>query len=126
VPDEVVLEEEEEAPAKTNERGESLIADDPRLRPAAEQTPVVQQPAVGAVQGAFGQVLPGARACVVGQAAPSRAAVTFGSDGTVSSVVVEGPAKGTPADACIQRALGRARLAPFAKPSFSATTTVRP
>jgi hypothetical protein len=71
-------------------------------------------------------VLGGARACVAGQDAPSSATVTFGSDGRVQSVGVSGPAAGTPAEACIKAALSKARVQPFARPSFTVSTPVRP
>ena len=84
------------------------------------------QPSTGEVQAAIGSSIGGARACVAAHDKPSRAAVTFGSDGRVKSVSVSGPAAGTPAAGCIRAALKRARVQPFAKPSFTAAATVRP
>ena len=52
--------------------------------------------------------------------------VTFKSDGTVQSVSVSGGAAGKPAEACIRSALSKARIPPFAQPTFTAPTTVRP
>jgi hypothetical protein len=49
------------------------------------------------------------------------ATVTFASDGRVLRVSASGPS-----GACIQGALSKAHIAPFAKESFSATTTIRP
>lgn len=97
-----------------------------KMKPAAQPTDVPQQPSSGAVQAAVGSVLGSARACVAGHDAPSRATIVFGSDGGVQNVAVSGPAAGTPAEACIRAALKRARVAPFAKPSFSVGVTVRP
>jgi hypothetical protein len=82
-------------------------------------------PSTGAVQAAVGTVMGTARACVAGQDAPSRATVSFGSDGRVRSVVVAGPAAGTSAEPCLRNALGGARVQPFARPSYSVNLTVR-
>jgi hypothetical protein len=71
-------------------------------------------------------VLGAARGCLVGQPAASSATLVFGSSGEVTSVGVNGPAAGTPAAACIKSALGKARVQPFAAPSFSLGVTVRP
>jgi len=99
---------------------------DLKLKPAATASDVPDKPSTGAVQAAIGQVLGGARACVAGQDGPSRATVTFGSDGRVQSVSVSGPAAGTPSEACIRAALSKARVQPFARPTFSVGATVRP
>ena len=56
----------------------------------------------------------------------SRATITFASDGSVQSVSISGGAAGKPAEACIRSALSRARVSPFAQPTFTASTTVRP
>ncbi|MCC6901635.1 MAG: hypothetical protein IT377_21870, partial [Polyangiaceae bacterium] len=77
-------------------------------------------------QAAIGSVMGSARACVAGPDEASRATLTFGSDGRVQSVAVSGKAAGTPAEACIKAALGKARVQPFARPSFSVGTTIRP
>jgi Meckel syndrome type 1 protein len=84
------------------------------------------KPSVGAVQGALGAALPGARACLGPDDPISRAMVTFQSDGSVESVTVSGWAVGKPAEGCIRAALMKARVEPFAQPSFSAPTTIRP
>ena len=110
--------EQKTKPEKTDE--------DPRMRPAAQPTDVPAKPSLGAVQAAIGSVMGSARACVAGQDSPSSAAVTFGSNGRVQSVSVSGPAAGTPAQACIVAALSKARVPPFARPTFSVRTTVRP
>jgi hypothetical protein len=87
---------------------------------------VSDRPSTGAAQAAVGAVLGAARGCLVGQPAASSATLVFGSSGEVTSVGVNGPAAGTPAAACIKSALGKARVQPFAAPSFSLGVTVRP
>lgn len=87
---------------------------------------VPQKPSQGAVTSAIGTVLPSARGCLGPDDPISRAAVVFGSAGTVQSVRVSGGAAGKPAEACIQSALGKAKLAPFAEPTYTANITVRP
>jgi hypothetical protein len=101
----------------------------PAPSPAAASEPsggMPDRPSVGAVQAAIGATLGRARRCLAGQLQPSRALLTFGSDGTVQSVSITGPAAGTPAEACAKAALSRARVAPFANPTFSVNTTLRP
>jgi hypothetical protein len=73
------------------------------------------------VSTALSSVRGGAQACLAGQSEAVTAVVTFASDGHVQSVRASGPS-----GACIQAALSKAHIAPFAKDSFSATTTVRP
>jgi hypothetical protein len=100
----------------------------PQLRPA-ELKPlegISDRPSTGAAQAAVGAVLGAARACLAGQTAPSSATLVFGSDGEVDSVRVTGGAAGTPAAACVESALRKARVQPFAAPSFSLGVTVRP
>lgn len=86
---------------------------------------VPQKPSQGAVTGAIGAVLPGARACLGPDDPVSRAAITFTSTGTVQSVSVSGGAAGKPAEGCIKGALGKAKVAPFAEPTYTANITVR-
>lgn len=87
---------------------------------------IADRPSPGAIQAAVGSVMGAARACTAGLTGASRAAVTFGSDGQVRSVTVSGPAQGTGAEACIQTALGRARVQPFARSSYTVKLSVRP
>jgi hypothetical protein len=87
---------------------------------------MTDRPSAGAAQAAVGAVLGTARACVAGHPQPSSAELVFGSDGQVQSVSVGGPAAGTPAAACIESALKKARVQPFAASSFSLGVTVRP
>ena len=86
---------------------------------------VPQKPSQGAVTGAIGAVLPGARQCLGPDDPVSRASITFGSAGTVSSVSVSGGAAGKPAEGCIKAALGKAKVAPFAEATYTANITVR-
>jgi hypothetical protein len=86
---------------------------------------VPQKPSQGAVTGAIGAVLPGARACLGPDDPVSRASITFTSAGSVQNVSVSGGAAGKPAEACIKSALGNAKIAPFAEPSYTANITVR-
>jgi hypothetical protein len=83
------------------------------------------RPSLGAINGALGTVMPAARACVDEDAPVSRASVSFNSDGTVGGVSVSGWAAGKPAEACIRAALGKARVPPFAQPTFTAPATIR-
>jgi hypothetical protein len=94
--------------------------------PAAAPTSVTLKPSQGAINGALGAALPGARACLGPDDPISRATVTFQSDGTVQSVTVTGGAAGKPAEACIRSALMRAKVPPFAMPTFTAPATIRP
>ena len=87
---------------------------------------VPAKPAMGAVQGALGTVLPAARYCLGPDDPVSRATITFKSDGSVQSVTVTGDAAGQPAEGCIRSRLMTARVPPFASPSFTWTVTVRP
>jgi hypothetical protein len=86
---------------------------------------VPQKPSQGAVTGALGAVLPGARSCLGPDDPISRASVVFSSSGTVQSVTVSGGAAGKPAEACIKGALTKAKLAPFAEATYTANITIR-
>jgi hypothetical protein len=97
------------------------------LRPAAGSPSggLPDKPSTGAVQAAVGSVMGAARACVAGGAA-TPAQVIFSSSGAVQAVNVSGPNAGTPSASCIDAALRRARVAPFASPTFSLMVWVRP
>jgi hypothetical protein len=95
--------------------------DAPQVAPGS----VPLRPSVGALHGALGAALPGARACVDPDDAISHAMVTFQSDGSVQNVTISGGAAGKPAEACIRAALMKARVPPFASPTFSAPATIR-
>ena len=86
---------------------------------------VPQKPSQGALTGALGAVLPGARACLGPDDPVSRATVVFSSNGSVQSVAVSGGAAGKPSEGCIKSALGKAKLQPFAESTYTTTVTVR-
>ncbi|HEY6081257.1 MAG TPA: hypothetical protein VIW29_20725 [Polyangiaceae bacterium] len=119
-PTAVVLEEDAQPQAEAKAKPEP--APEPVLRPAegsADGVPLT--PSAGAVSTALSSVRGSAQACLAGQNDPVSAVVTFASDGHVLRVSAAGPS-----GACIQAALSKARLQPFARASFSATTTIRP
>jgi hypothetical protein len=87
---------------------------------------VPDTPSPGAIASALQANNRAAKACVKGQEAPSRASITFGSDGKVQSISVSGPAVGTPAEECIKQALQKGNVGPFAKPSFTQSILIRP
>lgn len=92
----------------------------------AESRSVALAPSTGEAIAALAPGQSRARRCVAGHQEPSTAVITFASDGTVSRVAVSGPAAGTAAGPCIEAAFEGARVAPFAKPSFSISYPVRP
>jgi hypothetical protein len=94
--------------------------------PARPVAGVPEAPSLGAVRSALAAQLSQAKSCVRDQDEPSRASLTFGSDGKVMSVSVSGPAAGTPAEECIKGALQKATVAPFSKPTFVVGLTLRP
>ncbi len=95
---------------------------EPQLKPAEGDTGSVPiSPSAGAISTALSSVRGGAQACLAGQSDPVTAVVTFGADGHVLRVSAPGAS-----GACIQAALSKAHIAPFAKESFTATTTIRP
>lgn len=107
------------------------VGDEPAKIPAAGPTGgnatgnVPQKPSQGAVTGALGGVLSQARACLGPDDPISRAAIVFTSRGTVDKVTVTGGAVGKPAESCIKDALGKAKLQPFAEPTYTANITIR-
>jgi hypothetical protein len=124
----VVLEETPPAAARKPSVAPAKPAAEDELKPAAGKTDglLPDKPSTGAVQAAIASVMNSARACVAGADAPTPATVMFGSNGAVKSVVVSGAAQGSPAGKCIQSALGRAKVAPFAQNVFSVGVSVRP
>lgn len=120
---EAVVLEDDPAPAQApvaEKKTEPAL--EPQLKPAegnGGSLPI--SPSAGAVSTALGSVRGGAQACLAGQTEAVSASVTFGSDGHVVSVRASGPAA-----ACIQAALSKAHVAPFAKDSFTAPITIRP
>jgi LPXTG-motif cell wall-anchored protein len=87
---------------------------------------VPQKPSAGAIAGGVSAAMAEARSCLGLDDPISRAAVTFESGGSVQGVVVSGFAAGKPAEACIKAALGKAKVPPFAQPTYTQTLTVRP
>ena len=86
---------------------------------------VPQKPSQGAVTGAIGAVLPSARVCLGPDDPVSHASIVFGSDGHVQTVTVTGAAQGKMAEGCIKDALMKAKVGPFAEPSYSTRITIR-
>jgi len=118
----VVLEDDPQPARAAPVEHHAEPAPEPALKPAEGNAGSVPlSPSAGALSTALGSVRSGAQACLAGQTAPVTAVVTFGSDGHVLHVSASGPSA-----SCIQAALSKARLAPFAKESYSATTTIRP
>jgi hypothetical protein len=124
VAEKIVLEEEGKAAPKVAPSAPRPA--DAKLRPADSSDVMTDRPSAGAAQAAVGSVLGAARACVAGHPQPSSAQLIFSSDGQVQNVAVAGPAAGTPAAGCIESALKKARVQPFAASSFSLGVTIRP
>jgi hypothetical protein len=102
----------------------SELEPDPRLKPADGRQPLAERPSAGALTAALDKVLPKARACLTRKLEAVPAEVVFAADGSV--LRVNTASKTDPAVAsCIQGALGRARVAPFSRPSWSLRYTVR-
>jgi hypothetical protein len=122
---EAVVLEEDAAPQQAAPQQAAPAAKpepEPQLKPAEGNTGSVPiSPSAGAISTALSSVRGGAQACLAGQSDPVTAVVTFGADGHVLRVSAPGPS-----GACIQAALSKAHIAPFAKESFTATTTIRP
>jgi len=73
------------------------------------------------------EVLNPARKCVAGMTDPSRALVTFGSDGAAHKIDLTGPAASDPtAVKCLKAAFSRAHVPPFSSASYAAGVTIRP
>jgi hypothetical protein len=121
-PEAVVLRDDPEpAPPASHEPKPEATAEPP-LKPAEGNTGGVPlTPSAGAISSALNGVRGSAQQCLAGQTAPVSASVTFAADGHVLRVSASGPAA-----ACIQAALSKARIQPFAKDSFTANTTIRP
>jgi hypothetical protein len=110
------------APVAAAEPKVAAAPPEPPLKPAQGSSgDVPLTPSAGAVSTALSSVRGGAQACLAGQTESVTAVVTFAADGHVLRVSAAGPS-----GACIQAALAKAHIAPFARESFSATTTIRP
>lgn len=82
------------------------------------------RPSPGAVVGALGSVLPGARACLGPDDPIRNGLVVFRSDGTVARVDLQGAKRTT--DDCVKTALSNAKVSPFLDETFATRVTVRP
>lgn len=121
-PGKVVLQDDPQTEKTAGAERQAEPPPEPAMKPAEGSTDNVPlSPSGGAVSTALGAVRGGAQACLAGQSSSVTAVVTFASDGHVTSVTAGGPS-----GACIQAALSKARLTPFARDHFSATTTIRP
>jgi hypothetical protein len=87
---------------------------------------VPQKPSQGAIASGVGSSLTQARACLSSDTPISHATLTFDSSGAVTNVAVTGFAAGKPAEGCIKAALRRAKVPPFAQPTYTTGVTVRP
>jgi hypothetical protein len=122
-PEAIVLDEE----ATPEPAPRAAPAPSAKMVPAElPRTGLPDKPSAGAAYAAIGPFMGSARACVAGHDDPSTARIVFGSDGSVQSVSVSGPAAGTAAAACIENAFKKARVQPFANPTFSMSAPVRP
>jgi hypothetical protein len=102
-------------------------AEDPAATPAkGGNQSIPEQPSQGKVTAAMGAVMGNAKACVAGADDVSRASVTFGSNGAVTSVSVSGWAASNGAAGCIKSALKAANVGAFSKASYAFSVTIRP
>jgi hypothetical protein len=122
VPPQAVELQDDPAPVAAAQPKPAEQAAEPKLKPAEGSTgDVPLTPSAGAVSTALSSVRSGAQACLAGQTESVTATVTFAADGHVLRVNAAGAS-----GACIQAALSKAHIAPFARESFSASTTIRP
>jgi hypothetical protein len=121
-PAEAVVLQDDPAPAAAPAAKAAEPPAEPKLKPAEGSTgDVPLTPSAGAVSTALSSVRSGAQACLAGQTESVSATVVFAADGHVLRVSAGGPS-----GACIQAALSKAHLAPFARESFTTSLTVRP
>jgi hypothetical protein len=120
-PEAVVLNDDPPPSTPAPEQKAAPVAEPP-LKPAEGNTgDVPLTPSAGAVSTALSSVRSSAQACLAGQTESVAATVVFAANGHVLRVSAGGPA-----GACIQAALSKAHIAPFARESFVANTTIRP
>ena len=86
---------------------------------------VPQRPSQGAMTGALRPNIAAASKCLGDGDGDSRATIVFESTGKAQSVSVSGPAAGTPAEACITKALMKTKIGPFADATYSTPVTIR-
>ncbi len=84
------------------------------------------RPGQGQVQAVLLSLMKSAKACFNPDDPPSRALITFQSDGTVKSIGVTGFAAGKPQEACVKGMLQKARVDPFADATYSVPLTITP
>lgn len=87
---------------------------------------IPQEPAPGAISAAFAPFMRTARKCVADATEPSRASITFVSDGSVKSITVTGWAASNGATGCITSAFMGANVGKFWKPVFTVNKTITP
>lgn len=112
--------------ADKNKSGATDANPEPASGGGSKNSSVPEKPPQGSVQAAIRAVSGNAKACVAGADDISRANVTFGSNGAVTSVSVSGWAAGKGAASCIKTALKGANVGPFSSPSFTVTVPIRP
>jgi len=95
-------------------------------QPTANNGAVPARPSLGQVHAAVGQVMSSARACFNPDDPPSRANVTFQSDGSVKSISVTGFAAGKPQEQCVKGMLGKAHVSPFSDATYSVPVPINP
>lgn len=84
------------------------------------------RPGQGQVQAVLLSLMKSAKACFNPDDPPSRALITFQSDGTVKSIGVTGFAAGKPQEACVKGMLQKAHVDPFADATYSVPMTITP
>jgi len=87
---------------------------------------VPQHPSIGTVQAALVPLMASAKACFAPDSPPTRANVTFQSDGSVKSIGVTGFAAGKPQESCVKGMLAKAHVDPFSDATYSLPITIRP
>lgn len=100
-------------------------AGDVSVQSADERANVPQRPSQGAMTGALRPNISAASKCLGDDMGDSRATIVFESTGKAQSVSVSGPAAGTPAEACIVKALMKTKVGAFADATYSTPVTIR-
>ena len=95
-------------------------------QPVANNGALPSRPSLGQVHAAVGQVMSSARACFNPDDPPSRANVTFQSDGSVKSISVTGFAAGKPQEQCVKGMLSKAHVSPFSDETYSVPVPINP
>lgn len=82
---------------------------------------VPETPSRSAVGTALRGIGPSVRACGTGTGGTATVEVVFNSNGGVNTANVHPPYSGTPVGSCIARAVRRAHIPPFSRPTFQVT-----